>query len=57
MRLRERLKSQERRRRLEAGLESWLAGSRLALMGLKALRWELERLTGKNQATARYVAE
>ena len=43
MRLQERLKSQERRRRLEGIRDEILAGSRRSLMALKALRWEMER--------------
>ena len=49
MRLRERKKSQEREKCIRESLDREFHKSRVVLMGLKALRWEMERLAGQSQ--------
>ena len=49
MRLRERKKSQERENCIRESLDREFHKSRVVLMGLKALRWEMERLAGQSQ--------
>ena len=48
MRSAERKKSQERAKFIRERLDREFRKSRLVLMGVKALRWEMERLVGQN---------
>jgi hypothetical protein len=46
MRLREREKSQKRTKLIRESLDREFHKSRLVLMALKALKWEMERILG-----------